>query len=160
MLPSVSSKTSLVEIFLSVTSCEAPSIFCTSSSDFRQRRFPTTLPPPKLIFAGLALFQERVPQLLFLHRSSQSRNAAWVQQGPCLLLLHTRGTCWELCNGLWKSNSFLGIPASPPSQRPGLGPLYNQVVWSCLLQVSRLGTDSADLNFIQTCITSGAVTWL
>lgn len=39
----VSPKISLVEIFLSVTSCEAISMSCASSSDFRQRRIFSTL---------------------------------------------------------------------------------------------------------------------
>lgn len=141
MLHSVSPKVFLEDIFLSVTSCEASSMFCTSSSDFRQRRMCST---PN--FHPLNWF------LQTLHSSSRGFLSSCSYTGvhsPQPLHGHSRDpgcsiSCWDSIAMVCESQTASSSPLLLLQTQ--LWVLYNQVVSGCLLQVSRLGRDSAGLS--------------
>lgn len=143
MLHSVSPKVFLAEIFLSVTSCEA--MFYTSNSDFRQRRILST---PN--FHPLNWF------LQALHSSCRGFLSSCSYTGvhsPKMLLGRSGdpGCSISTPKGAAEIASQWFVKVEQPLHlssflQTRLWVLYNQVVSGCLLQVSRLGRDSAELS--------------
>lgn len=127
----------LMEIFLFVTSCEAPSVLCGSGCDFREES-SVLLNSTSLT----VLLQKWIPKLVILRRTSQGCLGAVGTLAAPTAGPHSRGSCWD---DIATACDTQKASAASPCWTSCVWPLCNPAESGCLPKVSGLSTDSLGL---------------